>query len=44
MMDFFGSMNRSEGITFLMVTHNTDLANQAKRKLRMHKGVLEEHP
>lgn len=44
MMDFFNSMNRSEGITFLMVTHNTDLANQARRKLRMHKGVLEEHP
>ncbi|HWR73385.1 MAG TPA: ABC transporter ATP-binding protein [Nitrospirota bacterium] len=44
MMDFFKSMNRSEGITFLMVTHNTDLANQARRKLRMHKGVLEEHP
>ena len=42
MMDFFSSMNRSDGITFLMVTHNSDLANQAKRKLRMHKGVLEE--
>ncbi len=42
MMDFFSSMNRSEGITFLMVTHNTDLANQARRKLRMHKGVLQE--
>jgi len=44
MMDFFSSMNRSDGITFLMVTHNSDLANQAKRKLRMHKGVLEERP
>jgi putative ABC transport system ATP-binding protein/lipoprotein-releasing system ATP-binding protein len=42
MMDFFKTMNEAEGITFLMVTHNTDLAKQAKRRFRMHRGVLEE--
>jgi putative ABC transport system ATP-binding protein/lipoprotein-releasing system ATP-binding protein len=42
MMNFFKDMNQAEGITFLMVTHNSDLARQAKRRLRMHRGVLEE--
>lgn len=42
MMNFFKTMNKAEGITFLMVTHNSDLAQQAKRRFRMHKGVLEE--
>lgn len=42
MMGFFKTMNRSEGITFLMVTHNTELANQAQRKLGMHRGIVEE--
>ncbi len=42
MMTFFMTMNRS-GITFIMVTHNTDLANQANRQCVMHQGVLQEH-
>lgn len=42
MMNFFKAMNKAGGITFLMVTHNSDLAQQAKRRFRMHKGVLEE--
>ncbi len=42
MMDFFKEMNRSKGTTFLMVTHNTDLAKQTKRRLRMHRGVIQE--
>ncbi len=42
MMDFFREMNRSNGTTFLMVTHNTDLAKQTKRQLRMHRGAIEE--
>ena len=37
MMQYFTSMNKDRGITFVMVTHNTDLARQAKRQLRMHK-------
>jgi predicted ABC-type transport system involved in lysophospholipase L1 biosynthesis ATPase subunit len=35
-------MNQADGITFLLVTHNTDLAAQAKRHLRMHDGALQE--
>jgi ABC-type lipoprotein export system ATPase subunit len=42
MMNFFRTMNRAENITFIMVTHNTDLANQTQRRLRMHRGVLQE--
>lgn len=40
MMDFFLHMNDRQGTTFLMVTHNTDLAARAKTRLRMHQGVL----
>lgn len=42
MMNFFKTMNTAEGITFIMVTHNTDLAGQAKRRLSMHQGSLVE--
>ena len=42
MMNFFKTMNRAEGITFVMVTHNTDLARQTQRQLRMHQGTLQE--
>jgi len=42
MMDFFTAMNRTEGTTFVMVTHNTDLAGRTKRKLIMHQGALRE--
>ncbi len=42
MMDFFKSMNKSHRITFIMVTHNTDLARQANRCIRMHQGRLNE--
>ncbi|MDH4163265.1 MAG: ABC transporter ATP-binding protein [Nitrospirota bacterium] len=40
MMDFFLRMNEQQGTTFMMVTHNTDLAARAKTRLRMHQGVL----
>jgi putative ABC transport system ATP-binding protein len=40
MMRFFLRMNEQLGTTFIMVTHNTDLAGQAKQRLRMHQGVL----
>jgi putative ABC transport system ATP-binding protein/lipoprotein-releasing system ATP-binding protein len=40
MMNFFKTMNRAEGTTFVMVTHNTDLAQQTQRRFRMHQGTL----
>jgi ABC-type lipoprotein export system ATPase subunit len=42
MIEFFREMNRSEGITFIVVTHNTDLAKQAPRQFRMHRGAVQE--
>jgi putative ABC transport system ATP-binding protein/lipoprotein-releasing system ATP-binding protein len=41
MMRFFVRMNTDEGTTFLMVTHNTDLAARATHRFRMHQGVLQ---
>jgi len=40
MVSFFRRMNEDHGITFIMVTHNTDLAGQARQRLRMERGVL----
>ncbi len=42
MMNFFTSMNREIGMTFLMVTHNTDLARRLGRQLKMQNGVIQE--
>jgi putative ABC transport system ATP-binding protein/lipoprotein-releasing system ATP-binding protein len=41
MMRFFKTMNESKGVTFIMVTHNTDLAKQTKHHLRMNQGTLQ---
>lgn len=41
MMRFFQAMNEAKGVTFIMVTHNTDLARQTKRHLRMNQGTLQ---
>lgn len=41
MMTFFQAMNR-EGITFIMVTHNSDLAGQARRLISMQHGNVRE--
>jgi ABC-type lipoprotein export system ATPase subunit len=41
-MAFFRSMNERRGATFLMVTHDLELAREAGRQLRMQKGVLVE--
>lgn len=41
MMIFFQAMNR-EGITFVMVTHNSDLAKQARRRINMQHGTVQE--
>ncbi|MGO9613178.1 MAG: ABC transporter ATP-binding protein [Dissulfurispiraceae bacterium] len=42
MMNFFASMNSKSGVTFLMVTHNTDLANRISRRMKMQNGVIQE--
>lgn len=36
----FKRMNKEKGTTFLIVTHNSDLANQTDRQMRMRDGVL----
>ncbi len=41
MINFFKSMNRTAGITFVMVTHNSELAGQTQRRLKMHHGTLQ---
>jgi len=42
MIQFFSSMNREKGLTFLIVTHNTELAKKIGRQLRMQNGALQE--
>lgn len=42
MVKFFQRMNEEKNITFIMVTHNTELARRTKRCLRMNNGMLEE--
>lgn len=39
MMRLFKRMNEEKGITFIMVTHNTELAKQAERRLRMSSRI-----
>lgn len=41
-MGVFRTMNERSGATFLMVTHNTELARQAGRRMKMHRGVMVE--
>jgi ABC-type lipoprotein export system ATPase subunit len=40
MMQFFLRMNKEHGTTFIMVTHNSDLARQTQQHFRMHGGVI----
>ncbi|MEK6672986.1 MAG: ABC transporter ATP-binding protein [Nitrospirota bacterium] len=42
MIKFFRKMNEEKGITFIMVTHNTGLAHQTKRHIRMTNGIIKE--
>lgn len=44
MIKIFKRMNQEKGITFIVVTHSTSIANEAGRTLRMHNGRLEEVP
>lgn len=41
-MKVFRTMNERSGTTFVLVTHNTELARQAGRRLQMHRGSLGE--
>ncbi len=36
----FHRMNEDMGITFIIVTHNKEIASQAKRRFKMNNGVL----
>ena len=42
MIQFFTSMNRDKGVTFLVVTHNTELAKRLGRQYKMHNGMIAE--
>ena len=41
-LKLFRSMNEERGITFVIVTHSTELAGQADRRMRMHNGIISE--
>ncbi len=41
-MRFFERVNRERGVTIVMVTHSSELAGRAGRRLRMRAGVLTE--
>ncbi|HWR73277.1 MAG TPA: ABC transporter ATP-binding protein [Nitrospirota bacterium] len=40
-MDFFERMNRDRKVAVVMVTHSSELARRATRRLRMKQGMLE---
>jgi ABC-type lipoprotein export system ATPase subunit len=42
MLNFFRTMNDAHGTTFLMVTHNTELAKKTKRRFTMNQGSIRE--
>ncbi len=39
-MNLFRKMNEEEGITFILVTHSSEIAMQCKKHYRMNKGIL----
>jgi putative ABC transport system ATP-binding protein/lipoprotein-releasing system ATP-binding protein len=41
-MELFRRLNREKQITFILITHNLHLAEQASRRLRMSQGVVKE--
>lgn len=41
-MELFRRLNREKQITFILITHNLHLAEQASRRLRMSQGVVQE--
>ena len=42
MIGLFSSMNQNKGVTFLVVTHSTELAKRLGRHFKMHNGRIEE--
>ena len=42
MMRLFRMMNKERGITYVMVTHNIELAGQTGRQLKMNNGIIED--
>lgn len=41
-MSLFKKMNKEKGITFIIVTHSSELAGQTEKRFRMSNGVLRE--
>jgi len=41
-VNFFKLMNREKGVTFVIATHNNDLAQQTGRQLKMRGGLIQE--
>ena len=39
-MDLFEEVNKKQGVTIILITHNLELAGRAQTKLRMSKGQL----
>lgn len=39
-MELFKRLNREKRVTFIFITHNSDLARQAQRQFRMSHGVI----
>ena len=39
-MHFFMNMKKTEGITFVLVTHNTDIAKHTKQQVKMQNGPI----
>jgi ABC-type lipoprotein export system ATPase subunit len=39
-MRLFEEINREQGVTIILITHNLELAGKAKRKMRMSKGRI----
>lgn len=39
-IQLFQRMNEEKGVTFVIVTHNREIANQAKKQFSMNNGVL----
>jgi putative ABC transport system ATP-binding protein/lipoprotein-releasing system ATP-binding protein len=42
MIRFFTMMNEEKGVTFILSTHNTDIAKQTKRQMKMSNGTIKE--
>jgi putative ABC transport system ATP-binding protein/lipoprotein-releasing system ATP-binding protein len=41
-MRFFTMMNEKKGVTFILSTHNTDIAKQTRRQMKMSNGTIKE--